>query len=63
MKFVADVNLEFAVVEEICSEKQDVRVKRERVRKLLENFKNKLKRRFVVVSDSKVRFTDLGGLG
>ena len=120
MKFVADVNLEFAVVEEIRSmgyevvwiadlnpgmkdsellafaeegkyilitndkdfgelvfrqkkltagvvllriKGQDVRVKLDRVRKLLEDFRDKLERKFVVVSDSKVRFTDLGGLG
>ena len=42
---------------------QDVRVKRERVRKLLENFKDRLRGKFVVLSNTKVRFVDLGGLG
>ena len=41
---------------------QDTRVKKERMRRLLEQFEDKLKGKFVVVTDNKVRFTDLGGL-
>ena len=43
--------------------RQNVEIKRERIRRLLKDFKDKLEGKFVVVSDSKVRFIDLGGLG
>jgi predicted nuclease of predicted toxin-antitoxin system len=41
---------------------QDVDVKRERMRKLLEDFSDKLEGKFVVVSDNKVRFSHIGGV-
>jgi len=37
-------------------------VKKERMRRLLEQFEDKLKGKFVVVTDNKARFIDLGGL-